>query len=308
MQLAQSGSESTAPKEPASRVWPQRVVTGPVRGTLGVRWIRPPDLRRTDSRRTRCTPKSWGVELAQDRGPVFPCQATSNLPPKIWAETHLQIEPARPNDNPPGRGAPVGAYVEPMSLLIVPARTTLRRQSLHLTEELDFDPRAVRRAVAALELRAGRAHTLGLSIRVDLHGLKVADVRRARLHPGATQARGGHEVCLEVGENPLPDPSRRAALCLPARVAALVPARGAGQTIWRGDRLRPVRASQLPPPSGHDRRRSGGDPRPQDAPAVRGASPGSLGLRRPPTPFCAKHAKRRPQDRPLLRETRLLST
>jgi len=66
-----------------------------------------------------------------------------------------------------------------MSLLIVPARTTLRRQSLHLTEELDFDPRAVRRAVAALELRAGRAHTLGLSIRVDLHGLKVADVRRA---------------------------------------------------------------------------------------------------------------------------------
>src|SRR6266567_7654763 len=179
MQLAQSGSESTAPKEPASRVWPQRVVTGPVRGTLGVRWIRPPDLRRTDSRRTRCTPKSWGVELAQDRGPVFPCQATSNLPPKIWAETHLQIEPARPNDNPPGRGAPVGAYVEPMSLLIVPARTTLRRQSLHLTEELDFDPRAVRRAVAALELRAGRAHTLGLSIRVDLHGLKVADVRRA---------------------------------------------------------------------------------------------------------------------------------
>jgi len=61
----------------------------------------------------------------------------------------------------------------------VPARTTLRRQSLHLTEELDFDPRAVRRAVAALELRAGRAHTLGLSIRVDLHGLKVADVRRA---------------------------------------------------------------------------------------------------------------------------------
>ncbi len=73
----------------------------------------------------------------------------------------------------------MGAYVEPMSLLIVPARTTLRRQSLHLTEELDFDPRAVRRAVAALELRAGRAHTLGLSIRVDLHGLKVADVRRA---------------------------------------------------------------------------------------------------------------------------------
>ncbi len=66
-----------------------------------------------------------------------------------------------------------------MSLLIVPARTTLRRQSLHLTEEPDFDPRAVRRAVAALELRAGRAHTLGLSIRVDLHGLKVADVRRA---------------------------------------------------------------------------------------------------------------------------------
>ncbi len=73
----------------------------------------------------------------------------------------------------------MGAYVEPMSLLIVPVRTTLRRQALHLTEELHFDPQAVRRAVAALERQASRAHKRGLSIRVDLPGLIVADVRRA---------------------------------------------------------------------------------------------------------------------------------
>src|SRR5437870_985164 len=59
MQFAQSGSDSTARNEPSSRVWPQSVVTGPPRGTLGVRWIRPPVFRRTDSRRTLCTPKSW---------------------------------------------------------------------------------------------------------------------------------------------------------------------------------------------------------------------------------------------------------
>src|SRR5437899_6966559 len=59
MQFAQSGSDSTARNDPSSRVWPQSVVTGPPRGTLGVRWIRPPVFRRTDSRRTLCTPKSW---------------------------------------------------------------------------------------------------------------------------------------------------------------------------------------------------------------------------------------------------------
>jgi hypothetical protein len=66
-----------------------------------------------------------------------------------------------------------------MSLLIVPTRTTFRRPALLVAEELHFDPRAVTRAVAKLDRRAGRAHMLGLSIRVDLHGLKVADVRRA---------------------------------------------------------------------------------------------------------------------------------
>ncbi len=67
-----------------------------------------------------------------------------------------------------------------MSLLIVPStRAGVRRQSLHLAEELHFDPPAVRRAVAHLEREAERAHTRGMSIRSDLHGLKVADVRRA---------------------------------------------------------------------------------------------------------------------------------
>src|SRR5213082_282035 len=66
-----------------------------------------------------------------------------------------------------------------MSLLIMPARTTPRRQSFPLAEELHFDPGAVRRAVAALERQASRAHTRGLSVRVDVPGLKAADVRRA---------------------------------------------------------------------------------------------------------------------------------
>ncbi len=66
-----------------------------------------------------------------------------------------------------------------MSLLILPPRTGLRRQAIPLAEELHFDPHAVRRAVAAIERRASRAHTLGLLVRSDVHGIKAADVRRA---------------------------------------------------------------------------------------------------------------------------------
>jgi len=67
-----------------------------------------------------------------------------------------------------------------LSLLILPpSRTPLRRQTLALAEELHFDPRAVRRAVAQLERDASKGPTRGLSIRSDLHGFKVADARRA---------------------------------------------------------------------------------------------------------------------------------
>jgi hypothetical protein len=67
-----------------------------------------------------------------------------------------------------------------MSLLILPpARTAFRRHPIALAEELHFDPRAVRQAVAELERHAGRAPTMGLSIRSYLAGFKVADVRRA---------------------------------------------------------------------------------------------------------------------------------
>jgi len=66
-----------------------------------------------------------------------------------------------------------------MSLLILPPRTGLRRPAIPLAEELHFDPRAVRRAVAAIERRATHAHTLSLQVRSDVHGMKAADVRRA---------------------------------------------------------------------------------------------------------------------------------
>jgi len=69
---------------------------------------------------------------------------------------------------------------QPMSLLIMSrVRASLRRQALPLAEELHFDHRAVRRAVAALEKRASKAPSMGLLIRSDLAGLKVSDVRRA---------------------------------------------------------------------------------------------------------------------------------
>lgn len=67
-----------------------------------------------------------------------------------------------------------------MSLLIVPPnRPRPRRQTVALAEELHFDLNAVPRAVAQIEREALRAHARSLSIRSDLHGLKVADVRRA---------------------------------------------------------------------------------------------------------------------------------
>ena len=66
-----------------------------------------------------------------------------------------------------------------MSLLILPPTRSPRRVTLHLAEEPHFDPRAVRRAVAALERVARRGPTMGMSIRSDLGGLKVADVRWA---------------------------------------------------------------------------------------------------------------------------------
>ncbi|HET9780189.1 MAG TPA: hypothetical protein VFR33_00285 [Candidatus Dormibacteraeota bacterium] len=66
-----------------------------------------------------------------------------------------------------------------MSLLIVPPTRPARRPTLHLAEESHFDPRAVRLAIAALERSARRAPTMGMSIRSDLPGLKVADVRWA---------------------------------------------------------------------------------------------------------------------------------
>src|SRR5690242_9166082 len=67
-----------------------------------------------------------------------------------------------------------------MSLLILPSnRTSSRRLATSLAEELHFDAEAVGRAVAALERAASRAHTMGLSMRSDLPGYRVADARRA---------------------------------------------------------------------------------------------------------------------------------
>ncbi|HSS62056.1 MAG TPA: hypothetical protein VLK30_11445 [Candidatus Limnocylindrales bacterium] len=68
-----------------------------------------------------------------------------------------------------------------MSLLILaPTRIAgFRRPTMPLAEEAHFDSRDVGRAVAALERAASRAPSMGLSIRSDLPGLKVAVVRRA---------------------------------------------------------------------------------------------------------------------------------
>lgn len=66
-----------------------------------------------------------------------------------------------------------------MSLLILPTRTSARRQAVPLAEELHFDARAVTKAVAVIERLESRAHASGLIVRSDLHGLKVKDVRRA---------------------------------------------------------------------------------------------------------------------------------
>jgi hypothetical protein len=65
-----------------------------------------------------------------------------------------------------------------MSLLIVPHQRAYRRPIIHLAEELHLDLDAVGRAVAALDRASSRAPSMGMSIRSDLPGLKVADVRR----------------------------------------------------------------------------------------------------------------------------------
>lgn len=66
-----------------------------------------------------------------------------------------------------------------MSLLIVPRARASRRLLVDLAEELHLDLDAVGRAVAALDRASSRAPSMGMSIRSDLPGLNVADVRRA---------------------------------------------------------------------------------------------------------------------------------
>src|SRR5256885_6804220 len=82
-----------------------------------------------------------------------------------------------------------------MSLLIPsPGRTSLRRLPFALAEEMHFDHSAVRRAVAELERNASRARPRGLSVRSDLHGFKVADVRRAL---GGLPSPGDYRVVIK---------------------------------------------------------------------------------------------------------------
>ena len=66
-----------------------------------------------------------------------------------------------------------------MSLLILPPTRSSRGPTAHLGEELHPDPRAVRRALAALERVAHRAPSMDMSVRSDVQGLRVADVRWA---------------------------------------------------------------------------------------------------------------------------------
>lgn len=68
----------------------------------------------------------------------------------------------------------------PMSMQIQLSTTSQPlRQAVILAEEPHFDPRAVRRAIAAID-RADRALTTGrLAIRSHLAGFKVAEARRA---------------------------------------------------------------------------------------------------------------------------------
>lgn len=66
-----------------------------------------------------------------------------------------------------------------MSLLILPPTRPARRPTIKLGEELHFDPRAVGTVLAALERVAHRAPSMGMSIRSDLPGLRVADIRWA---------------------------------------------------------------------------------------------------------------------------------
>jgi len=66
-----------------------------------------------------------------------------------------------------------------MSLLILPpTRTPARRRAADLAEELHFDHRALTRAVAARESGRRRPSRSAISIRSDVAGLKVVDIRR----------------------------------------------------------------------------------------------------------------------------------
>lgn len=58
-----------------------------------------------------------------------------------------------------------------------PVRRSLGRSALRLAEEPHFDPQAVRRAVLALERQSRKSPAGRLSIRSDIPGLKVAEVR-----------------------------------------------------------------------------------------------------------------------------------
>lgn len=73
----------------------------------------------------------------------------------------------------------MGAYLAAVSLLILPTRTTTRRQAVPLAEELHFDASAVPKAAAVIARLESRAHASGLIVRSDLNGFKVTDVRRA---------------------------------------------------------------------------------------------------------------------------------
>ena len=61
----------------------------------------------------------------------------------------------------------------------MPARTSIRRQGIRLAEELHFDARAVTQAVKEIERLAARGPGNALTVRSDLRGMTVADVRRA---------------------------------------------------------------------------------------------------------------------------------
>src|SRR5947208_994258 len=74
----------------------------------------------------------------------------------------------------------------------------------------------------------------------------------------------GPEVHLADRRHHLPHGARSAPVPLPPRVDALVPARAARQAVCRGDRVRPVRAPELPPAHRDGGRRRRGAHPPDD--------------------------------------------